>query len=383
MRIQVIETAEKLTSLQRHWADLQTSPGTTPSLFGSYSWYSCWWPHFAAGADLLLLALWEKSRLVGVAPLMRRSVRLHGVPVRLIGFIENGDSLHNDFLLAEECREEALQIILDALLARDSAWEAVKLNKLPEGSPNYEILLRLLKRKGFASQMRPTFDSPYLEIAGSWGEFLNSLSTRTRKTLRNVRNTLDRTGQVLVRQIRTWEEFLKRREEIYRVARASWSGQIGNCLASPANLGFFEDLTEVASRKGWLSIWLLELDGRIIAFEYHLRAFGRQHGMRASFLPEYSRLSPGTYLEMEVLRATFEQPGDVGLYDFGGGSDEYKKKWTDRACRHFSLRFFNNRLCSRAVALFEMQAVERARGLRDRMQLKSATAAVTRIGKSF
>jgi CelD/BcsL family acetyltransferase involved in cellulose biosynthesis len=238
------------------------------------------------------------------------------------------------------------------------------------------MLVRLLGRRGMSSQTQPTFDSPCLEISGTWADYFSSRSTRTRKTLRNVRNTLHRCGESVVRQLRTWEEFQHYREEIYRVALSSWTGQIGNCLASPGNRDFFEDLTRAASRQGWLSVWVLVMEGKVIAFEYHLRAFGRQHGMRASFSPDYARLSPGTYLEMEILRAVFEEAGDVRFYDFGGCADPYKKKWTDHARRHYSLRFFNKRLCSRAVAFYEMQTVEKARGLRDWMRERAPISAM-------
>jgi CelD/BcsL family acetyltransferase involved in cellulose biosynthesis len=109
----------------------------------------------------------------------------------------------------------------------------------------------------------------------------------------------------------------------------------------------------------------LRLDGRPVAFEFHLRGSDKQHAMRASFDQEFAALSPGAYLEMQILKNIFEQPEQVSRFDFGGSSDPYKKRWSDHARPLVSLQVFNDCFYSRLCALHETGLVQLARGVRD------------------
>jgi hypothetical protein len=115
--------------------------------------------------------------------------------------------------------------------------------------------------------------------------------------------------------------------ELLDLSRRSWKGDRGVAIATMPNMqGFFAALTRRASELGWLSVWTLRLDGRLVAMEYQLRHDGRVNALRADFDPALREVSPGSALNFAVARALFER-GGVHEYDMGPGLNEYKLRW--------------------------------------------------------
>ena len=360
MHIELITETEDLPKLREAWETLCDALGDTVSVFSSFAWYETWWKHYAAGASLNLIAMWETGSLVGIAPLMVRKATIHGLPATVVCFIENSQSLHSDFIVLPAARETFLREVVRLLLEQSGSvrWDAVVFNNMPDTSVNYHSLTAILDETGRKWQQYPTwFDSPFLVPSGTWADYLACRSARTRKSLRNIRNNLSKAGEVSARNIRTWEELQRVKRDVFSVAKQSWSETTGDSMATAVNEEFFNDLADTMAKKGWLSLWTLCLNGKMIAVEFHLKACGKEHAMRGHYLPEYAELSPGTFLEMEILRNTFETADKVQKYDFGGSFESYKKKWTDDSVRHRAIWVFDDSIYSRFIAFHETKTI--------------------------
>jgi hypothetical protein len=289
---------------------------------------------------------------------MLRRVTIHGLPLTALCFIENRQSLNNDFIVTPAAREIFFHEMLRYLSARTAQWDVIVFRNIPDTSINCGALVEMLDKTGQPWLKNPTwFDSPYLVPTGTWAEFLSGRTTRTRKSLRNICNGMFKAGAISVTNIRTWEEFLLVRDEVFNVARQSWAENHGDSMASPANEAFFSDLASVFARKGWLSLWTLRLNGMMVAIEFHVKAYAKEHAMRGHYLPEFASLSPGTYLEMQIIKNAFEETETLRVYDFCGSFDNYKKKWTDTFVSHHDILIFNERLYSRVARFHETIAV--------------------------
>ena len=368
LKVDTVHDSGEFARLKPEWDALLSALEERGSVFMSHAWHHCWWRHFNAHAALNLLVVRRDGELVGLFPLMRQLTFVHGLPVRSICFMENWNSLHNDALVLPKFRDGVLHAVLETLYAERQSWDVLQLNNIPGSSENCDRLISLLTEAGRNFQLRHSMDTPYLEVAGEWPDFFGSRSTRVRKTLRNIQNGLARSGNWEVLQLRSWQEYLDVREGILQVARKSWTKRIGDSLADPVNAAFFDDLAQAASAQGWLSIWLLRLNGREIAFEFHLRGCNKQHALRASYDAEFAALSPGAFLEMQALKRVFQEPQGVQFFDFGGSFDTYKKRWSDHSKELVSLQVFNQRFYSRLAALHEMGVVPVARSIRDRLR---------------
>ncbi|MCL5022903.1 MAG: GNAT family N-acetyltransferase [Nitrospirae bacterium] len=357
-RFELLDGPEAFSRLEGGWECLCDELADHVTAFASHTWYQSWWTYYSSMARLHLFTMWQGDKLVGIAPLMWKKSSLHGLPVRMIGFIQNNQSLHNDFIVTPEHRTFFLQELIHSLFEQSSSWDIIYLRNISLVSNNYKSLEEILAAEGKSwKRISNPIDSPYLIPSGSWSDYFAGRTRKTRKNLKHIRNKIYCAGKVSVKNIRTWEEFLSCKEDMFDVAQQSWSERVGDSLGSPLNRDFFESLAFRAAAKGWLSIWALYLDGKMIAVEFHLKAYGREHAMRGHYHPEFASLSPGTYLEMTILEHVFEEQERVRVYDFCGSFDSYKKKWTDTSVPHGDIYVFKEQLYSKAAFFYEFNIV--------------------------
>ncbi len=357
-RFEIFESPEAFSRLEKGWETLCDELANNVTVFASHSWYQSWWKCYSADAKLHLFTMWQGEKLVGIAPLLWKKSSFHRLPVRMFGFIQNNQSLHNDFIVMPEFRTFFLHRLIQSFFEQSSQWDVIYFRNISLNTDNYKSLVEVLDKEGRCWDQKSTHnDSPFLIPHGSWSDYFAERTRRNRKTLKNIRNKIHKTGKVQVKNIRTWEEFLSCKEDIFEIARRSWSEKGGDSIGSPGNMDFFEALAFSAAAKGWLSIWALYLDGQMIAIEFHLKAYGREHAMRGHYLPEFASLSPGTYLEMKILEHVFNEQDSVQVYDFCGSFDSYKKKWTDTFVPHVDIIVCKKQIYSRYIMFHEVKFV--------------------------
>jgi CelD/BcsL family acetyltransferase involved in cellulose biosynthesis len=355
---EILKGPDSFSKIEHGWENLCELLDDDLSVFATFTWYKNWWKYYGADRDLHLFTMWQGENLIGLAPLMWRRASFHGLPVRMIGFMENNQSLHNDFIVSPEFRTIFLQKMIQLLFDQSSRWDILFLRNISTLSSNLCPLMEHLNKQGMKWEFsRTIYNSPYLIPSGTWADYLAGRSNRTRRNLRNIKNRMHRAGAVSVKNIRTWEEFVLYKEDIFEVAQKSWSEKDGDSLGSPLNRDFFESLAYDAAAKGWLSIWTLHLDEKMIAVEFHLKAYGKEHAMRGHYHPDFGSLSPGTYLEMMILENVFDTSEKPEIYDLCGCFENYKRKWTETSVQHGDLFIFKDRAYSNFVHFNKFRVV--------------------------
>lgn len=359
MRIELVNDYVDLPRIKKAWGTLCDELHESATVFYSYEWFETCCRHQASDLKLNIITMWDAEKLVGIAPLMVRRVTVHGLPAKSICFIENNQWLHNDFIVLPFVRELFLCEVLKFLFEHGAYWDLVVLKNFSNSSENYSTLVKILEKTGKTWRQNPTaIDSPFIIPGGTWETYLANRTARTRKSLRNIQNNIQKEGEVSLKNIRTKAEFLVVKNEVFSVAKQSWAEKHHeDSLASAANTDFFNDLAIVAAEKGWLSLWTLNLNGKIAAIEFHLKAYGKEHAMRGHYLPEFASLSPGTYLEMKILENAFDEAQTVRLYDFGGSFESYKRKWTENYVPHCNIEIFGNSIYSQVIKNNELRLI--------------------------
>lgn len=360
MNVRRIDTLDGFEALAPTWAGLARETGQT-SPFMSHDWFWCCWR--AAGPlrrpEVLLVE--DAAGPVGLVPLVRWKGTLHRVPVRFLGMLDAPDTPFADWLVAGP-PERIVEAVLSELASRD--WDVLALSGLPAGSPTLKALETCLPRR-FRSHRLGTVRSPYVAVSGTWDEYWSGKSQRFKKTARSVRNRLFKTGAVRVEEHRSAPAGSAILREAIDVSSRSWKAEQGVAIATmPQMSEFFQELSERASLKGWLRLWILRLDGRAVATEYQLEADGQVYALRADFdasLP--TDLSPGTHLSGEILQALFERDG-VFEYNMGPGDNAYKQRWASDAHETTRLLIFRPGVFGGALHHFETRAIPALRRLR-------------------
>jgi hypothetical protein len=171
-----------------------------------------------------------------------------------------------------------------------------------------------------------------------WEAFMESRSYLFRKSRRGILNRMQKLGTAEVDCHRADPDGDVIRT-VYDVSERGWKHREGKALTNREDSKrFFAALTEAAGRRGWLLVWILKLNGRAIAMEYHLTDDGIVYALRADFDQEHRRSSPGAYLEYHIFQRLFTE--GCRAYHAGPGSDAYKLRWAENLDRNLGVTIY-------------------------------------------
>ncbi len=361
--IDEIRLASQFDVLREDWEKLLEGSGRV-SPFLTHDWFRCCLESYGKGRELSILTVRDSSDLLGIAPLWRYHDTVRGIRVRTIAFITTLDTPIADFVISETRREEILMAILQYLYThRGRFWDMLSLHRWPAESPNREVLQRILQGQGKRCLISTSSMMPYIPIQGEWDTFLQTLSTRFRKTHRNI---INRVGKLRNVEIQCYGEDGNSSlfNEVVAISEKSWKQKEGIAIGSKKEFKhFFSMLTHLAGQKKWLMVWLLKVNSVPVAMEYDLKYGKTVYALRADFDEAYKEYSPGSYLEYQIVKHLFE--AGYQEYNTGPGMNSYKLHWTDKIKENMSFRIYNDNLKGRILWILETKLFPLARRVRD------------------
>jgi len=364
LRIRRIVGDAEFAALAPLWDDLANRSGQQ-SPFMSHDWFACCWSLLAPHRRLEVLLVEEVGAPVALVPLMQWRERRRGMTVRSVGFIESPDTPWVDMLVAGSVGP-VVEAVLDHFAGR-SDWDVLQLNGLPSGSAALKALEHALPGR-FLWRRGGSLTSPFLTVGGDWEDFYAAKSQRFKKTNRNIQNRLARAGLIGIEEHRALAPDSPLLADVFDLSARSWKADRGLAMATMRGMReFFADLTRRATERGWLSLWLLTLNGRPTAMEYQLRAGGIVHALRADYDEAQHERSPGSALNFAIAKALFKR-GGVHEYDMGPGENDYKLRWASGSHETMRLRIYRRGLYPRLVHAVETVVVPAARRLRERLR---------------
>lgn len=363
LRIRRVESEADFRALGGAWTDLASRSGQT-SPFLSHDWFACCWRAVHPARRPEVVVVEDGGQAVAMVPLMLWKERQRGMPVRRVALLECPDTPFIDMIVGGPTRPIAAALVEHLAARRD--WDVASLQKLPSSSPLLKELEASLPGRLPWRRADPS-SSPYLAVAGDWEAFWKGTSQRFKKTCRNIQNRLERAGRVTIEEHTHVDADGPLFGELVDLSRRSWKGDRGVAIATMPNMqGFFGELTRRASAHGWLSLWTLRLDDRLVAMEYQLRHAGRVNALRADFDSALRDVSPGSALNLAIARALFER-GGVHEYDMGPGLNEYKLRWATGTHEAAHLMLYRATAYGRLLHLLDTRVRPAVRRVRERM----------------
>lgn len=354
LRIRRIERAKDFVALAPLWDKLAQESGET-SPFLSYDWFWCCWHAVWPRRRPEVLLIEEAGSPVAIIPLMCWRERLHGLPVRCLGLLECPTTPMVDILTLSE-HGRVIKAFLDHLASR-SDWDMVCLERLPATSPTLKALEDTLPGR-LPWRRVGNLLSPYLAIGGEWTSFYGTRSQRLKQTYQHLEDELERAGELRVEEYHAVDPQSPLFVEAMEVTRRSWKADGGGATQTmPRMTEFLSELTRRATKNGWLSLWLLRLNGQAIAMEYQLRTDGKVHALHTDDDPAYRELSPGTILSFAIIRSLFER-GCIQEYDMGPCLNADKLQWATGSQERVHLKLYRPALYSRLLHRVETAGVQ-------------------------
>lgn len=347
---------DAFTSIRTEWNALAYHGG---SPFLTYEWLRSWWEAFGSGT-MTLLVLRDDGGAVRAGAFCRRK----GPRLTSTANPESGDW---DVVAADDsARRDIWRYVLER------APRSLVLTHLLEDSPSHRVVASELRRAGYLAAWDRGPFSPCRRLPGTTEELRAGLSRNLRSQIGRRRRTLEKTGRLEIRTTQRGgpdlEEDLK---AAFAVEGSGWKGRAGTAILSdPRTEMLYRRFAHLASAQGWLRLRLMRLDGEPIALDFGCSYAGRGFLLKTGFDERFGRLSPGLVLQSAVLEECIEE--GLAEYDFLGGPDPYKLRWTDEVRARLTLRAYRGPSAP-APYLWHAGVRPILRGLRDRARERRAT----------
>lgn len=171
-----------------------------------------------------------------------------------------------------------------------------------------------------------------IELPNTYEEFFSKLSRRTRSSLNNYANRLEKTFSDKL-EMKVYEESndLDRIvNDMEHVARRTYHRGLGT--------GFIDNNEnrvrfELGLKNHWFYVFILYIEGEPIAFWSGWKYRNTFYTDFTGYLPEYSNLRVGNYVLQKMIRSVLSDPSTRKI-DFGFGDAQYKQilsnqKWEE------------------------------------------------------
>ena len=300
-----IEIHTSVASLAAEWEELAVRADASP--FDRPGWFSAWLDAFGA-EGFEAIALRREGRLAAVLPVLAGG-----------GVVRAPANWHTPgFEPVAEDRE--------ARLATLAALRAKRPRRIDFSFLGEAVAAEMRAAWAGPANQRTVHESPCVDTTQEWELYWEGLSKNLRSSVRRRRKGLDKQGAVEIEVFRGGEELPGFLEECFRLEAGGWKGERGTAIEShPDTLRFYTELARWAAGAGLLSLGLLRLDGRIIAFNYSLEDERRHYLLKLGHDIALNDLSPGVVLTAAMVERAFQ--AELQSYEFLGDPDRYKLQW--------------------------------------------------------
>jgi CelD/BcsL family acetyltransferase involved in cellulose biosynthesis len=372
-----IDDTERFDASKQEWNAL-VERSLAPSVFLRHEWIDAAWAWIGTQTKMRILTVHRDGVLIGVCPMCIVIDRHRLGRVRKLAFIAVPDTQLCDVICAADDLSTVVAALADAIAGSRRDWDVVDLRYLRKASPAWRALAEALRQRGFACDEQSAGQNPCISLLATWEAFYAKRGRRLKKSNNLVANRLARAGTIDVAWTRETPALDALVHDLVSISASSWKQRTGLSLDNPGPNRFVRRLSELALRNGWLSVWILRLDGRPVAMEYQLAYRGSVHALRSDFDEGFAELSPGSHLNWKQLEGLFG--AGLDRYYMGPGTNAYKLRWTDEGEAIVRMKVYNASVRGRILHVADSKVLPAARRIREWLASRAAKLASARSG---
>lgn len=337
LSLRAYRNLDELSSLRPAWDQL-LSQYPLATTFSTWEWLSSWWKCFGRKRQLLALALFDSNSLLGLAALSILKERAGWFSLRVVRLMGDGsgDSDNLDMPVRPGFERPFAQAILQHLSDQRSDWDVCLLNTLPMDSLVGGCLAPLIGR--LWAKFEYVSASSTVLLPETWDLYIQTLSSEDRKNLVRYERRLQARHAVRIYRCEDRKELPLCLNALFRLHQGRWQsiGEAGSFSVTERR-EFYAHLSKFLLTRGWLELWVMELDGQKAAVQFAFRFGNRVFQLQEGY--DHTRPSDrlGFVLRGHVLKQLISR--GVRTYDFLGGTDSYKARWGARQGHYRQLHF--------------------------------------------
>lgn len=305
-----VERVERLEDAREEWtrlAELAAHP------FASWEWNECWWRWFGAGRELYTFLCRDRDgKPAAILPLYVARAR----PLRIARFLGYAD-LHSP-VCAPEHRRLAAAAMRSLVRSGPGGCRLLIAERLPRAHGWGELLGGRVIGEGH---------DPTLRFEGrSWEQYLAARSRNFRSQVRRRERRLVDEHGLRFRLCDDPQRLAEDMRTLFRLHGLRWQSAATGVFAG-RRAEFHLEFAAIAQRRGWLRLWIAEIDDEPVAAWYGWRFAGDEWYFQAGRDPRHDELGLGWALLAHSVRAACEDR--AAAYHFLAGDEAYKQRFTD------------------------------------------------------
>jgi CelD/BcsL family acetyltransferase involved in cellulose biosynthesis len=318
LRIVVHREIPEDPKLWRQWNEVALQM-EQPQVFYTCEWALAVQSAYQATLKPLLFLGYEGDHLVGVASLATNPAEEN------VSFLSATTGDYCDFLTRPQQRAE----FVDAVFAEPKMTEAsfMALANLPEDSTTPAALRSASRKYGFHVYMRPAYLCARVELGS--GERRQELKTSLtgKKRLRRYLRGMEREGPVTFVHLQSQAEIQAALPQFAgaHVARFQATQRVSS-LSTPERRFFLEELARRFSGTGVVTLSMLRIGNRPVAWNYGFQFQGSWFWYQPTFDSRQEENSPGHCLLSRIVIEACDMDG-MKVVDLGLGAEGYKERF--------------------------------------------------------
>jgi len=331
--VQTLDEKE-FDGIREEWNGL-LNRSASDNLFLRWEWIHAWWKTYQRSRTLVIVAVRDQGRLVGIAPFYAERKGPLGVRILRLA----GEDLSPDYMdvITEKGHEKDVIDAVSRFLVRHAGeWDALLFNNI---LPESLVFKHLAHLNGFSMETREADPCPYISMTGPYEHYRQTHRTYLKRfSLERKFRAFQRCGGKYV-TVRDTQDLSGRLDELMRLhaARADDKNMHSNFI-SPEGRRFVQALCPGLIEQGILNFQLLYLDERPIAALFAFNYGGKVYYYQNGFDPAFGRWSPGLLLILLAVKKAF---ADGMEFDFLKGREGYKYDWADAERQEMRLVVYN------------------------------------------
>ena len=317
-------TVDVIDRFAEEWRGL-CSEAANDQPFYRPEWIGAFVRAFVPGAKILLITARLENRLVLVLPLLDEIGTFSKIPLRKLRAPVDSYAGRFDAVYRAGPEGEAAILAVWKYLSDLKGWDMLQLRDALHGSA-ISRLAAAARVDGLNTIELEDKPSPIVPVpVPADVRKLLPANSRLRRELRSVRRQVAEKGSALKfsRIDAAKAEALNR---FYRLEASGWKGQEHCAILSKGTRPFLDEVAQQAARLGYFTLYLLELDGELIAGHYGFTLRDCYYSTVVSYNENFRDYSPGHLLIDEIVNDCAER--GIRTYQTTGQNQEWKMRWT-------------------------------------------------------
>ncbi len=341
LRIEVIRDPESLNAMRTDWNAL-LKRDSNRTIFQLWEWQSLVWEHMHGEKDrLCILALYRDNRLVGIAPLCLRLIRICCVRMTVLCFLGDRYIDYQQVIADDDFREDVFHSAAAWILGRKDNWDFVQLENMIGNEAN-QLLMVALEKGEYNFKKLVSGKAPFLTLDRSRSLYDQFYDPGFVRYLKRKKKKMEKDLDVSFNRVKDEKELDGCFRDFVGLNRQRSRDKLQIGIFRQSSI---EDMVRALAiallKAGLLRFYFLHVQGKPAASLFNFAFDGKIYYYQSGFDLSYRKYSVGHLCHLFAIEEAWNE--DCSEYDFLAGDETYKWQWTEKFRTLYRIRVVHAR----------------------------------------